>query len=366
MDQQVHGAYGTQSNENIKHRCETQRSENLLRLPLEVYSMVISQAVEMDPCCALDILVPDWNICKRQNPKLEKALEITRIVTYTRGTKSEKGKLSFNYGHDENDHILLPRKRFDVGLATADKWGYKEVSKEFYQGNTHVFQLGLKSFMDSSSVSPLALARRRFPLRGDRMQDILPFDDEGPCRKQMSPWKDAPIYTDLRHIAIHSPLNVADVDSTNMVMPLHMQGFNLETLDTLLDNDRSASLRLSWSRMPQLESVLLDLRIFSSDLNVEIQCLTREHIIERAEEMGRHLNLKLLVIAGLQSYLYETRYESITVDRIENEATVNEEPNWIKLFRTSLQPGGQLILVDRTIDEQPSLPYWSNSNGQNA
>ncbi|KAI0597737.1 hypothetical protein F4775DRAFT_558390, partial [Biscogniauxia sp. FL1348] len=70
-----------------------------------------------------------------------------------------------------------------------------------------------------------------------------------------------------------------------MVLPLHMQGFDPETLYTLLNNDRSTSLRLSWSRMPQYESVLLDLHIYSSDLNADVRCLRKKHVIEQTQEM---------------------------------------------------------------------------------
>ncbi|KAI1505246.1 hypothetical protein F5X99DRAFT_430511 [Biscogniauxia marginata] len=349
--------FDTLSIDNVGKR-KMQKTSMPRHLSPNVRSIIISHALDMNPMCALDFLVPDWNICRRKNPVLEKVLEITRIVTYTQAVDGQNSTLSINFGHDEQDHILLPMKQFDDRLATLDKWCCNEVSRDFYRGNTHVFQLTTSEFLDDITNGSLLLNSRMFPLRGKQAQDILPFDDEGPGTKRLCASMATPIFTQLRHIAIRSPLSLTGIDATNICMPYHIRADALPTLNRLIDVDRSAHLRLSWSQMPQLESVLLDLRIYSHEINTE---LSKDHVIERAQEMGRHLNLKLLVIAGLQSYIFETSYESITAREVEEEDTIDNEPNFIKIFKPSLRPGGRIILIDRVIDEQPRLPVWRNT-----
>ncbi|KAI1165144.1 hypothetical protein F5B18DRAFT_612969 [Nemania serpens] len=59
-------------------------------LPLEIISTVISQVIVTKPTCALDLVVPDWRICNRETPQLEKSLGVTRIMTYTRGVRFQR------------------------------------------------------------------------------------------------------------------------------------------------------------------------------------------------------------------------------------------------------------------------------------
>ncbi|CAJ2512747.1 Uu.00g008660.m01.CDS01 [Anthostomella pinea] len=298
-----------------------QKLDSSTQLPSEIISMILSQAMDENPTCALDLLVPDWNICKRETPELEKFLEVTRIVT-----------LNAAY--------------------------YGECIRHFHRNSTHVFLLDVaETPISVTDENFLTNWEQLFPLRGQRAQSVLPYDDEPrDVPKHQAPFMHKPMYEDLRHIVIHSPLKLVDVTARSMFkVGDGLSEADLDSLDNALDLDRAAHLWLSWSRMPRLESVLLDLRIYSQDLNTERGCLSKSMVIEQVQEMGRCLRLKLLVIAGLQSYSLETGCKSLIAEEIEEEDELDGQTNWIKVFRPALWPGGKLVLVDRLVDEIPSL-----------
>ncbi|KAI0838852.1 hypothetical protein F5Y06DRAFT_303488 [Hypoxylon sp. FL0890] len=335
------------------------KTKSDVQLPPEVLSRIFSSAMDSDPICALDLLVPDWRICKRENPLLEKCLEITRVVTYTRGSDGKASRLAVNFGHGDRDHIFLPMKSLDDRLLRLNKRYYNEVVRSFFQEGTQVFHFAAdtvpENITDESFLEPEG---KTFPIRGRRTLDIIPFDDEttNPPKKK-TPNGETYIFKILRHVVIHSPLSLMDVDARTIVGPeAQISEANLEALDIDIDFDRAAPLWLSWSQMPMLESVLLDLRIYSHDLNTRRGIVGKSEIIRQAREMGRWLRLKLLVISGLQSYSFETSYESYTAKRVEEDDEIDGEPNWIKIFMAAVRPGGKLILVDRLMDETPKLP----------
>ncbi|KAI1100241.1 hypothetical protein F4804DRAFT_344897 [Jackrogersella minutella] len=321
------------------------------QLPSEILSMIISRAIDSEPRCALDLLVPDWNVCKQENPLLEILLELTRVVTYTRGLEGNDSSLTVSFDHGDDD-ILLPIKSLDGSILKLDKWCYNEAVRLFFQYSTQVFQL-------AADVVPNNIAEQYFlehrgdcyPIRGQRSREFLHFDDEWPIvPKKQTPGGESYIFNLLRHIVVRSPLTLMDKEISDA---------NLEAFDTAIDHDRSSPIWLSWSQMPMLESVLLDLRIYSHDLNTDRGCVGKDEIIRRAQEMGRWLKLKLLVIAGLQSYSFSTSYRSYTAGNIDKEDEMNGEPNWIKIFMCAVRPGGKLVLVDRLTDATPDIPHLS-------
>ncbi|KAI1073662.1 hypothetical protein F5B20DRAFT_574654 [Whalleya microplaca] len=341
-----------EDNAGERKRQETERAY----LPREIISMILSRALDREPRCALDLLVPDWHICTRQTPALEEVLENTRVVTYTRGAaEGEQGTLSCNHRHHDDDHILLPMKELDERLLKIDKWCYNEAMRAYFQDSVQAFQLTADDHLPGlADESYLANWRYAYPIRGQRAQSILPYDDEHlEMAKLQTPLGAPHVFSLLRHIVVHSPLELLNVDARSALRrDTGVSDAALDTLNTAFDLDRASHLYLSWSQMPMLESVLLDLRVYSTDLNTDRGCISKKDIISRAQEMGRWLRLNLLVIAGLQSYsFFEIKYEDITAEQVENEDGLDGEPNWIKLFAPALRPGGKLVLVDRLLDD---------------
>ncbi|KAI1370686.1 hypothetical protein F4677DRAFT_437915 [Hypoxylon crocopeplum] len=319
------------------------------QLPLEFLSMVLSRMADAKPVCALDLLVPDWNACNREGPRPKEALEPIRVVTYTLGTNSKASTLSTTLGHGDKDHIFLPMKVLDNDLMGLNTWCHSECIRLFYLEGTQVFSLGTDELPeDVADESFLENWWDTFPLRGQRSLNILPFDDEQSEAPKETVSGTLLIFKLLRHIVVHSPLALMEVDARSVLgAETEISTENLEALNNAIDLDRASHLWLSWLRMPMLESVLLDLRIYSHDLNTDRECISKANLIRKAREMGRCLRLKLLVIAGLQSYSFKTSYESYTAEQIEEMDELDGEPNWIKIFMPALRPGGRLILVDR-------------------
>ncbi|KAI1432010.1 hypothetical protein GGR50DRAFT_689297 [Xylaria sp. CBS 124048] len=313
--------------------------------------MITSQTLSSVPRCALDLVAPDWNVCQRENAELESSLRMTRIVTYTRGKGQQVGTLSCDFDHSDESHILTPWVDFDRNAAVVNVGFSSDYMQQFYRSHTHVCTLGTSDLAIESAGEVLADNwRNLMPLRNQRMRDILPFDDEPVDAVKMKAVPlSTPIYRYLRHIVVHSPLELTKLSAEN-------QQQQAEAFDNALDLDRSAHLWLSWSQMPRLESVFLDLRIYSHELNTKRRCLSKSQIMARAQEMGRHLQLKTLMLVGLQSYIFETDYTDVTANDIEERNEIDGEPNWIKIFRPAVREGGKIILVDKVVDH----PSWMN------
>ncbi|KAI1746786.1 hypothetical protein F4782DRAFT_543985 [Xylaria castorea] len=311
--------------------------------------MIISQTLVAPPKCAINLVVPDWMICGRETPKIDKLLRITRIVTYIRGINFQVGTLSRQFDHGDKDHILTPTTDFDPNAFALDVRLSSENTMQFYRSHTHVFTLGVSDLPTGMGEEALGSDWRNFlPLRSQELKAILPFDD---VKRRVDP-DPVPIYQYLRHIAVHSPLELMQVTSENsrLVGYVGHESKN-EALNNKLDLDRSAHLWLSWSKMPKLESVFLDLRIYSHDLNTKRRCLDKLQVIDRAKDMGHHLQLKVLILAGLQSYSFNVAYEGLTARDVEEWDLIEGEPNWIKIFRPAIRGGGKIVLVDRLTDE---------------
>ncbi|KAI1762955.1 hypothetical protein GGR53DRAFT_499497 [Hypoxylon sp. FL1150] len=325
--------------------------ESNVQLPPEILSVIWSRCQDSGQRCAFNLLVPDWKLCDREDPLSGKARAITQVATYKRGIDGAAGVFSTSFGHD-NDHIWLPTQSLNDGLLAINTFSHNETIRSFFQDGAQVF--ALTQNMLSSNVTDESFTtswRDAFPMRSEHLRSILPFDDEHPGEKKRTPGGPPYVFKLLRHIAVNSPLTLTSVDARSMVGPgTTISAANLEALDNAVDLDRTSHLWLSWSQMPQLESVLLDLRVYSHDLNTDRGFLSKNEIIERAVEMGRHLRLKLLVIAGLQSYCFATAYDSSSTEQIEQLEEIDGEPNWIKVFMPAVRPGGRLVLVDRPTD----------------
>ncbi|KAI0376277.1 hypothetical protein F5Y04DRAFT_214271 [Hypomontagnella monticulosa] len=333
-----------------------------MQLPREILSMILSKAMDLTPRCALDLLLPDWNVCNESNSWLEKLLQLTRIITYTKGNDHEVGSLVVRNDHDHHSdrYLFLPRKSMKEQIMRLNKWCYDEVTKLVFLGSVQVFHLAADKFPNEvENQSFVETWRDIYPIRGSRARDILPFDDEdSESSKRKTPDGETYILELIRHIVIHSPLTLLMVDAHGMVDPVHhhVSEVNLHLLDMAIDLDRSSPLWVSWSQMPRLQSVLLDLRIYSHVFNTEHGCLGKAEILDRAREMASWLQLDLLVLAGLQSYSFATSYDSYTAERIETDDEIDGQPNWIKIFRPALRPGGKIVLVDHLADLVENLP----------
>ncbi|KAI0196337.1 hypothetical protein EV127DRAFT_497736 [Xylaria flabelliformis] len=336
--------------------CDQQerKIERTTYVPFEIMAMIISQTLVAPPKCAINLVVPDWSICERETPQVEKLLRITRIVTYVRGMDFQVGTLSCRFSHKDKDHILTPDTDFDLEAFALDVRFASEYTRQFWRSHTHVFTLGTADIPHGMFEKALGSDwGNLLPLRNHRLKAILPFDDEPiDVVKKRSSLVPIPIHQYIRHIAVHSPLELMQMTAEN----LRLAGYigdkkKFEALNNALDLERSAHLWLSWSKMPKLESVFLDLRIYSHDLNTKRRCLNKSQVMDRAQEMGRHLQLKTLVLAGLQSYSFNVAYDGVTARDVENCELIDNEPNWIKIFRPAIRGGGKIVLVDRLTDE---------------
>ncbi|KAF2972962.1 hypothetical protein GQX73_g479 [Xylaria multiplex] len=333
---------------------QKRKTENATYLPPEIMTMVIKRLVADKPRCALNFVVPDWDICRRKNLEHDIMPKNTRIVTYTRGMGIQVGSLSCKFDHGDEDHILTPVAKFNQNVAAVNENFSWEYITRSYRSHTHVFVLGIDN-LPGEGVGELPEDdwRNLMPLRNKRVRDILPFDDEpSDTVKTRASSIPTPIYQDLRHIVVHSPLKLMEENAHKLSMEGDIDNQDrMEAFNHALDLDRSAHLWLSWSRMPKLESIFLDLRFYSHSLNTERRCLSKYQIIERAEEMGHYLQLKVLVLVGLQSYSFHMEYDSMKVRHVEELDTIHNEPNWIKIFRPAVREGGKIILVDKLTDE---------------
>ncbi|KAI1189269.1 hypothetical protein F5B17DRAFT_450340 [Nemania serpens] len=303
-------------------------------LPLEIMATIISKVITTRSICALNLVVPDWKLCDAKTHQLGESPGTTRIVTYIQGVRFQVGVLFYASGCVHNDHVLTPSVDFDPDAVLVSRAFSSEYTREFYRSNTHVFNLGMGDSTSDAVQAVLGDWRNLQPLRGQRLRAILPFDDEETDivekRAGLTP---NPVYQHFRHIVVHSPLELMLLNAENFGVP-EGSGSQSESDDisNALDLDRSAHLWLSWSQMPKLESLYLDLRIYSHDLNTERRCLSRSQVIDRAREMGRHLQLSVSVLAGLQSYSFNVAYKGITAQDVEKWDEISGEPNWIKIF----------------------------------
>ncbi|KAI1818971.1 hypothetical protein F4861DRAFT_534821 [Xylaria intraflava] len=286
------------------------------------------------------LIVPDWYICQENKMHFHQAQKSTQIVTYTKGTKDEVSTLTSSFDHGIDVNLLTPIVNLNQNALTINVQFSSDYIQHFNRSHTHVFTLEKILVTDWKNL---------MPLRSQKMRAILPFDDEpiNTTKQKMIPLS-TPVYQNIRHIAIHSPLNLMQICADDI--DKNQQNIYKQLLNDALNLDRSAHLWLSWSQMPKLESVFLDLRVYSSELNTEQKWLSKFDIIARAKIMGQHLQLKLLMIAGLQSYEFKTEYEGITAKDIEQWDEIEDEPNWIKIFGLAIREGGKVILVDKVID----------------
>jgi hypothetical protein len=231
---------------------------------------------------------------------------------------------------------------FDLDVATLNTSFSPEFTREFYRTHTHVFALGPIRVNDFEGIHPYW---------SQNANGILSFDYLYEPRL-------VPILPHLRHIAFYSPLEMMQVNSRSLAAAGKTNSCKesesmLDALDIMLDCARTAHLSLSWFEMANLESVFLDLRIYSHDLNTARRCLSKFHIINAAKEMGHYLQLKTLMMAGLQSYsFFHVGDEDLSTARdIEEWDELEGEPNWIKIFRPAIREGSKIVHVDRLDDE---------------
>ncbi|KAI0530422.1 hypothetical protein GGR58DRAFT_493545 [Xylaria digitata] len=242
------------------------KTENATYLPPQLITMVIERLVEDEPRCALDLVVPDWNICPRKTPGLEVLPRNIRIVTYTREIGTQVGSLSCKFDHGDEDHILTPVAKFNPNAAVLNKNFSQEYMETLCRSHTHVFALGIDGLPGQAFGELFGNDWGNIMLlRDERIRAILPFDDEpsDTAKMRASPIP-TPIYEDLRHIVVHSPLELMEENAHKLGIIGDIDNRDeMGAFDDALDLDRSAHLWLSWSRMPKLESVFLDLRVYS-------------------------------------------------------------------------------------------------------
>ncbi|KAI1320650.1 hypothetical protein F5Y16DRAFT_389693 [Xylariaceae sp. FL0255] len=334
------------------------------KFPSEVLSLVMKQILDVKESCALKLIVQDWNICRNGINGEGPGINNLSIKTYTKG--------------------MTPIAEFNEKFMNVNSWCANEYTRAFCRNNTHVFSLLTPNELQKADFDGLTEAEMIYfaPLRGERAKYILPFDDEAETRDVKlclpSSSNSSPLYAELRHIALITPTELLNTPTDRLLQlpsctPLRMAAESEEKVRQLIqtfDLDRSSHLWLSWSRMPRLESVILDLRCYAHDTNSVCRYLSKREIVYRATEMGRHLQLELLVLVGLYSYSFELTADDlrvlaewVNVDGSggrrsfvgidEDDAGDVEqwrEPDWIRVFASAVRPGGRIVFIDRNSD----------------
>lgn len=155
-------------------------------LPTEIITKILIEHINEGPVCALDLLCPEWNLCRRPHRRLEEILRVARVDTYTLpqpGGGGCPGRVSTTFDHGPGDHLCLPRLRDPRGaldVAGLPPFLRRELVRA-WAGTSVV----VASQRFSDVVAPLWAARlprevvqELVILREPETVRLLPFDDD--------------------------------------------------------------------------------------------------------------------------------------------------------------------------------------------
>jgi len=374
-------------------------------LPAELKSQVLTQRYTEPPVCAFHIFTPGWGICQRQHGDLEKLLRHTRFDTYTSPTSpGQKGTITTTFDHGKADHLYLPMMEDPRGLEELGPFFQRELARAWLKSLIQIEHL-------QPELGPLLDEELEFErmLRDYEALTLLPYEDDWAFRPLLevgnpilsvsdaeSPernWKDVlpltvpgepsnPYYKHIRHLMLNTPMEVWRMTVRDVVtMPI--SGQLTPTAQSILNKvnyalclERSQCLRVQWRRLEALDTLFLDLRGYSWGFTTDDdEGLAPRDVVYLAHSLVESTpNLKMLVIAGLRSYMLYTGINPLNIETAEAGtimvnpftdqeyfgASTRDGINWIMMFRAALRPGGKLILVDRQSDEL-EVPLWPNN-----
>ncbi|KAK0633069.1 hypothetical protein B0T14DRAFT_52452 [Immersiella caudata] len=387
-------------------------------LPAELVTQILAHRYTKPTSCALHDLVPEWDICQRRNRGLESMLRQTRVDTYVvPAAPGQNGTVSTTFDHGDDDHIHFPVMEDVRDLGGLGSSQHRELAKRWLNS---LIQVKHKKPNFELVSEPVDCDRM---LRCQEMRSLLPYEDDRYYRHKAernrkqdtveeasdNPDEDGkdliplaePLeagetpdayYRHIRHLMLCTPLDVWRLRLTDIVtmpisgsmMPSVQRARN--DIEASLISERTDCFYLDWERLEKLESLFLDLRGYSWGVTVEDDEILGFHdvrFLARTLCLYHKASLKLLVIAGLRSYGLWPGAQELDIEAAEKAETsiipnadpvdVREYPgdpaskdgvNWVMMFRGALQPGGNLILVDRRCDSV-ELPMWRGGGYRN-
>ncbi|GAB1310872.1 F-box domain-containing protein [Madurella fahalii] len=379
----------------------------LSSLPPELVTKVLLQSVSETPTCVFALLCPEWNVCERKYTALEKILRSTRVDTYTLPSHpGEKGHISTTFEHGQHDHIRFP-------LMRDPRYVNGEALSGFYHREMVRAWTGECAIVVGQELSHVGRLWRAMPreeveelliLRERRNLGLLPFVDDyfldGPVdgevvhpagpgelrnvtvcsidgrEKDVLPQvgtsssslshvrgeegEEEPkyLFQRIRHLVLNTVPGLAqlepwDAGVMSPTRPIN-QVHNLETVRDRIRFERKANFCLRWKALERLESLFLDLRGLTY---LHKEYLSLQEVGELALSL-QGMGLKLLVIAGLRSWLFYPGPQPADISEVgggiweaEQKVWIDDRKigwvNWWRTFTGALQPGGRLILVDK-------------------
>lgn len=285
--------------------------------------------------------------------------------TYTVSSEG-RGKISTSFDHmdDRLKHIYLPSRDIthydDLSTLQTDaeyelwKLAHQDHARDINQEFHH-----LNRKLDNPSLS--AMIPQAHLLRDTWAAVNLPFWDNLARARELQASKDngenQPFHM-IKHLIFNADAEFVEATAHDFVhTPDAFNGVaraNEALLQARLDFEQCCGLFLRWDMMPQLESLFVDLRAYS------VGYVGTEVLEQAAANMSSSgLQLKLLVLVGLRSEEFYPGHDELHIEEVEDSheeyefdpatapaGELSPEPNWIRLFRGAVRPGGELILVD--------------------
>ncbi|KAF5027619.1 hypothetical protein F66182_290 [Fusarium sp. NRRL 66182] len=358
-------------------------------LPPELMIRIIAESEE-ERCCLINLLTRGLLKCE--------GLQDFTTVKYTRGTLKANGK--FNRGSIES--FLLQHQcvfgnvrgtvKDDAHLAAIPHSHMDELSVELRRWHLIkrdiIFDFAIKEnegvadevirLLDSSPYTGalfdiLLHSKDALGFLDQDLLNKLPFadspDPEGGPR--LKPNDSLLEYQRIRHMmlrstelghdgfwAIATQLARRDQRFANYVdmIASMLNGMETYSIQTMLD--------LNWSRLTGLDTLCLDLRNWAP---------IDEFTILRAKfsEMGKHLNLKTLIVLGLPCRArFDDLGEEAWVAKLEDEDycipisdLYNDgfKPFALSVLKHCLRPGGQIHFISALT---PGASYWPDAGEQ--
>ncbi|KAK4132259.1 hypothetical protein BT67DRAFT_443850 [Trichocladium antarcticum] len=368
-------------------------------LSREIKTHILTRHLTEPPACALALLCPEWDLCcrDRANHALDAITRNTRVDVYTLPNPLRLaddrpvpgphppppaamvgGRVTTVFDHGRRgpaDCVLVPVMRDPrAELCGLPEGLGRELAREWAGSSVFV------ASQRGGTVGPrwVGMAREEAQaavlLREEAAARVLPFADDDCClgrvfgvdgvEKEALPrvgGEDAGpryLFQRLAHLVVNTVPEVASAEVCEVGMLPSAWGpvvlWNLEILGERLEYERRANLFLRWDAMERLETLSLDLRGFNYPV---MRYLREEDVVDIARSLWG-MNLAVLVVAGLRSWLQYPGFEALETGEVETGTWAPEKGawvdenragtvNWWQLFARAVRPGGKLVFVDK-------------------
>lgn len=361
-------------------------------LPWEIKLRILHFVTRMSDDCVFSYFPQDWPVCTHVDDGCSytrsdicRITRTFRMDTYTVPAEG-RGRISTSFDHTDGkmSHIYLPSRditHYD-DLAAVQSDAEYELWKLAHQDNARVVRQEfhhLNRRLDDPNLTP-AITHAHL-LRNSWAAMNLPFYDDSERAQALQEKSEkgggAQPFQMIKHLVFSADTEQTLATSHDFVHT--PQWFNSVArtnearLQARLDFEQCCGLFLRWDMMPQLETLCVDLRAYSEGF------VEKEVLELAADEMKKSgLQLKLLALVGLRSGDLYPGHGELRIEEVEDideqgefDPSVDDvrpQPNWMRLFRGAVRPGGELILVDFQAAVRERLPqlYVKHSSGEEA